>query len=61
MSKSEMSITEIAHTLEGTEANSSAQTKILLDASLLTYRYESGVHGLKKLCATRVNQVVIDL
>jgi predicted transcriptional regulator len=57
----ERSITEIAQAIGATEANASAQVKVLLESGLLECRYEPGKHGLKKLCRTRVKQIIIDL
>lgn len=56
----EMSNMELAEALGATEANASAQTKILLDAGLLMCQYSKGIHGLRKICSTRVNRVVIN-
>lgn len=61
LAEKEMSNAELAQALGGTEANASAQTKILLDAGLLTCQYDKGVHGLRKICATRVNQIIVTL
>ena len=44
----EKDVTRVARHLGGTEANASAQIKILYDAGLLECRYEPGQHGLKK-------------
>ncbi|TFF86931.1 ArsR family transcriptional regulator [Candidatus Thorarchaeota archaeon] len=57
----EKDVTRVARHLGGTEANASAQIKILQEAKLLECRYEPGQHGLKKISKTRVNQIVIDL
>lgn len=57
----EKDVTRVATHLGGTEANASAQIKILYDAGLLDYRYEPGQHGLKKISKTKIKRIVIDL
>ncbi|MFW9805543.1 MAG: ArsR/SmtB family transcription factor [Candidatus Thorarchaeota archaeon] len=57
----EKDVTRVARHLGGTEANASAQIKILHDAKLLDCRYEPGQHGLKKISWTSVKRIVIDL
>jgi predicted transcriptional regulator len=57
----EKDVTRVARHLGGTEANASAQIKILSEAGLLDCRYEPGQHGLKKISKTRVKRVIIDL
>jgi predicted transcriptional regulator len=57
----EKDVTRVARHLGGTEANASAQIKILSDAGLLDCRYEPGQHGLKKISKTKVKRVIIDL
>lgn len=57
----EKDVTRVARHLGGTEANASAQIKILFDAGLLECRYEPGQHGLKKISKTKVKRVIIDL
>ena len=54
-------VTEVARHLGGTEANASAQIKILYDAGLLECRYEPGQHGLKKISKTKIKKITIDL
>jgi predicted transcriptional regulator len=51
----------VARHLGGTEANASAQIKILFDSGLLECRYEPGQHGLKKISRTKVKRIIIDL
>ena len=53
-------MTRVARHLGGTEANASAQIKILYEAGLLECRYEPGQHGLKKISKTKVKKVTID-
>lgn len=57
----EKDVTRVARHLSGTEANASAQIKILYEAGLLECRYEPGQHGLKKISKTKVKRIVIDL
>lgn len=57
----EKDVTRVARQLGGTEANASAQIKILSDANLLECRYEPGQHGLKKISKTRIKRIIIDL
>ena len=57
----EKDVTRVARHLGGTEANASAQIKILQEADLLSCRYEPGQHGLRKISRTKINRIVIDL
>ena len=57
----EKDVTRVARHLGGTEANASAQIKILYEAGLLECRYEPGQHGLKKISKTKVKKITIDL
>jgi len=57
----EKDVTRVARHLGGTEANASAQIKILFDSGLLECRYEPGQHGLKKISRTKVKRIIIDL
>ncbi len=57
----EKDVTRVATHLGGTEANASAQIKILYEAGLLDYRYEPGQHGLKKISKTKIKRIIIDL
>ncbi|MHA1245881.1 MAG: ArsR/SmtB family transcription factor [Candidatus Thorarchaeota archaeon] len=59
--ESEKDVTRVARHLGGTEANASAQIKILYEAGLLECRYEPGQHGLKKISRTKVKRIIIDL
>ncbi len=56
----ELDVTRIAQRIGGTEANASAQIKILSDAKLIDCRYEPGLHGLKKISKTKVRRVIIN-
>lgn len=57
----EKDVTRVARYLGGTEANASAQIKILFESGLLECRYEPGQHGLKKISKTKVKRIIIDL
>ncbi|UCH04453.1 MAG: helix-turn-helix domain-containing protein [Candidatus Thorarchaeota archaeon] len=57
----EKDVTRVARHLGGTEANASAQIKILHESKLLDCRYEPGQHGLKKISWTKVKRIIIDL
>jgi len=57
----EKDVTRVARHLGGTEANASAQIKILQEAGLLEPRYEPGRHGLRKISKATVNRIVIEL
>ena len=57
----EKDVTRVARHHGGTEANASAQIKILYEAGLLDCRYEPGQHGLKKISKTKVKRVILDL
>jgi predicted transcriptional regulator len=52
-------VSRIAVTLNQTEANISAQIKILEEAGLVKARYEPGVHGVRKICEPAVDKVII--
>ena len=52
-------VSRIAVTLSQTEANISAQIKILEEAGLVKARYEPGVHGVRKICEPAVDKVTI--
>jgi predicted transcriptional regulator len=57
----EKDVTRVAKHLGGTEANASAQIKILNEAGLLDCRYEPGQHGLKKISWTKIKKISIGL
>jgi predicted transcriptional regulator len=61
LKKQKMTISEIAAKLDQTEANASAQVKILEQAGIITAEYASGKHGLKKVCSLARNRIEIDL
>lgn len=57
--ENEIDVSRIADKLNQTEANISAQIKILENAKLLVSRYEPGKHGVRKICSTRVDTVIL--
>ena len=60
-SERDIDVSRIAGLLNQTEANISAQIKILEEADLLTSRYEPGMHGVRKICSTKVKTVIFKL
>ena len=54
-----MDVSKIAEKLGQTEANISAQIKILEKAALITSNYEPGAHGVKKVCVPSFEKLVI--
>jgi predicted transcriptional regulator len=61
LSKKTMDVSRIASALNQTEANISAQIKILEKFGLLKSHYEPGEHGVRKVCETAVNKININL
>jgi len=55
-----MDVSKIAEKLNQTEANISAQIKILEKAALIITNYEPGVHGVKKVCVPAFEKLVIN-
>jgi len=55
-----MDVSRIAEALQQTEANISAQVKILENAGLIKSHYEPGEHGVRKVCEPAVKQIVIN-
>jgi predicted transcriptional regulator len=60
-SEKDIDVSRIAGMLSQTEANISAQIKILENAGLLVSRYEPGMHGVRKICSTKVDTVIFKL
>jgi predicted transcriptional regulator len=54
-----MDVSRIAETLKQTEANVSAQVKILEKAGLLKSHYEPGEHGVRKVCEPAIEKIQI--
>ena len=57
----EMDISSIAKKMKQTEANTSAQIKYLERAGVLDSRYEPGAHGVRKVCKTKVNKIILNI
>lgn len=55
-----LDVCETAKKLNQTEANISAQMKILERAHLITPKFEVGRHGVKKVCELNLDQIVIN-
>lgn len=56
-----MDISRIAEALGQTEANISAQVKILEKAGLIRSYYEPGEHGVRKVCEVALERLVINI
>ncbi len=56
-----MDVSRIAEMLKQTEANISAQIKILERAGLVRSTYEPGEHGVRKVCELTVNRIIIEI
>jgi predicted transcriptional regulator len=56
-----MDVSELAKALDQTEANISAQIKILDQAGLITCRYEPGDHGVRKINEVTYRRLAINL
>ncbi|MHA1264997.1 MAG: ArsR/SmtB family transcription factor [Candidatus Helarchaeota archaeon] len=61
LKRQKLDVSQIAELLEQTEANISAQIKILEKAKLITSKYEPGVHGVKKVCIPAVERLIIKI
>ena len=53
------SISKIARLTSMTDSNISAQIKILEGSGLVTCDYESGAHGVKKVCGLKYDSLTI--
>lgn len=56
-----MDISRIAEALKQTEANISAQVKILEKAGLIRSYYEPGEHGVRKVCEVALERLIINV
>ncbi|MFX1306329.1 MAG: ArsR/SmtB family transcription factor [Promethearchaeota archaeon] len=54
-----MDVSNIASSLDMTEANISAQIKKLEEAGLITCDYASGAHGVKKISRLKFTKLII--
>ena len=59
-SKGGMDVSNIASSLDMTEANISAQIKKLHEAGLIFCKYCSGVHGVRKISNIKFSQIIIN-
>jgi len=59
--KEELDVSDIAEKLNQTEANISAQVKILEHAKLIKSTYLPGTHGVKKVCIPHVDKLIIKI
>lgn len=57
----EQDISRIAETLGQTEANISAQVKILEKAGLMNSHYEPGKNGIRKVCKPATKKLIIQI
>lgn len=53
-----MDVTRIAEALLQTEANISAQVKILEQAEIIKSHYKPGEHGVRKICEVAVERII---
>ncbi|MHA1299823.1 MAG: ArsR/SmtB family transcription factor [Candidatus Helarchaeota archaeon] len=58
---SNLDVSRIAESLKQTEANISAQIKILEKAGLIISHYEPGEHGVRKVCEPACEKLIIRL
>lgn len=54
-----LDVSRIAEALKQTEANISAQIKILEKAGLIISHYEPGEHGVRKVCEPACEKLII--
>lgn len=54
-------VSRLAKELNQTEANISAQIKILQEAGLVSSHYEPGDHGVRKICHMNYSRITISL
>lgn len=52
-------VSQIAEVLKQTEANISAQIKILQKVGLIVSHYEPGEHGVRKICYLAIDKLII--
>ena len=57
LGEKKMDVSRIAESLKQTEANVSAQVKILENAGLLESHYEPGIHGVRKVCEPSITKL----
>lgn len=59
--KQKLDVSRIAKELKQTEANVSAQIKILEKAGLIKSHYEPGDHGVRKVCEPAIKRIIIEV
>ena len=59
--KHKLDVCQTAKKLNQTEANISAQIKILEKANLVNPKYEAGRHGVRKFCELNIARLVINI
>ncbi|MHA1650552.1 MAG: ArsR/SmtB family transcription factor [Candidatus Helarchaeota archaeon] len=59
--KKKLDVCQTAKALNQTEANVSAQIKILEKAHLISPKYEAGRHGVKKICGVSIDRIIINI
>ncbi len=59
LKKEALDVSRIAERLGQTEANISAQVKIMEQAGLIETHYEPGVHGVRKVCRPAVERIIL--
>lgn len=61
LKKEALDVSRIAERLGQTEANISAQVKIMEQAGLIETHYEPGVHGVRKVCRPAVDRIILTI
>ncbi|MCD6381211.1 MAG: ArsR family transcriptional regulator [Candidatus Odinarchaeota archaeon] len=61
LSKENYDVSTIAKKLRQTEANISAQIKILEKVGLVKSYYEPGDHGVRKICMLKVGRIILNI
>ncbi len=55
-----LAISELAQEIGQTQANTSAQIKMLEKVGLMDNQYLAGEHGVKKICKTKIKRLIIE-
>ena len=61
LNKKPLYIIKLAEEIDQTEANTSAQVKILEKVQLIFPTYEAGKHGVRKICEPKYSTVILKL
>ncbi len=61
LNQKSLDVSRIAQILEQTEANVSAQIAILQKNGLVSCEYQSGLHGVRKVCSVAIKDILVDL